>query len=279
MTLKLGNHELSFDRPLVMGVLNVTPDSFSDGGRFADVELAVAQAGRMIEEGADIIDIGGESTRPGAGMVSADEELERVVPVIEIIVANHDVPVSVDTSKPAVMGAAVSAGAGMINDVFALREPGALEVAADLDAAVCLMHMQGTPADMQLDPQYRELPGDVIRFLAERVSACEQAAISRDRLVVDPGFGFGKNDHHNLAILKNLGEFGSLGLPLLVGLSRKRTLGNLTGRDADERIAAGVAAAVMAFERGAHIIRTHDVAPTVDALKVAAAVRQAGQDS
>ena len=279
MRLALCNNILSLDRPLVMGVLNVTPDSFSDGGRYLAAGSAIAHAERMVAEGVDIIDVGGESTRPGAAIVTVDQELDRVIPVIEAIVARCDVPVSVDTSKPAVMNAAASAGAAMINDIRALGEDGAMATAAGLDLAICLMHMQGTPATMQANPHYGELPGEIIDFLAERVAACEAAGIDRDRLVVDPGFGFGKNDAHNLAILAGLAAFDRLGLPLLVGWSRKRTLGNLTGRGPDERAPAGIAAAVMAFERGANIIRTHDVAGTVDALKVAVAVREAGKQS
>ena len=277
MILRLGNRELALDQPRVMGVLNVTPDSFSDGGRFQPVGDAVDQAARMVAAGVDIIDVGGESTRPGAAEVSDAEELDRVIPVIEQILARHDVPVSVDTSKPAVMSAAVAAGATMINDVRALREPGALETAAALEAAICLMHMQGSPADMQDNPSYRALPAEVIHFLGERRDACRRAGVGEERLVVDPGFGFGKNDEHNLRILARLDECRQLGLPILVGLSRKRTLGNLTGKGADERVAAGIAAAVMAIERGANIIRTHDVGETVDAVRVVVAVAEAGR--
>jgi dihydropteroate synthase len=275
MILRLGNRELALDRPRIMGILNVTPDSFSDGGRFTSVDAAARHATGMIGAGADIIDVGGESTRPGAEDLGVAEEQSRVVPVIERILSEHDVPVSVDTSKPEVMAAAVEAGACMINDVRALREPGALDAAATLDAAVCLMHMQGTPADMQADPHYDALPADVIAFLAARVEACVAAGIDRSRIVIDPGFGFGKNDGHNLRILAHLDEFGALGLPLLAGLSRKRTLGNLTGKAVDDRVTAGIAAAVMAIERGANIIRTHDVSETTDAIRVFAAVSAA----
>ena len=275
MILRLGNRELALDRPRIMGILNVTPDSFSDGGRFTSVDAAARHATGMIGAGADIIDVGGESTRPGAEDLGVAEEQSRVVPVIERILSEHDVPVSVDTSKPEVMAAAVEAGACMINDVRALREPGALDAAATLDAAVCLMHMQGTPADMQADPHYDALPADVIAFLSGRVEACVAAGIDRSRIVIDPGFGFGKNDGHNLRILAHLDEFGALGLPLLAGLSRKRTLGNLTGKAVDDRVTAGIAAAVMAIERGANIIRTHDVSETTDAIRVFAAVSAA----
>lgn len=228
----------------------------------------------MAEEGADIIDVGGESTRPGARELPVQEELDRVMPVIEAIVERIDVPASIDTSKPEVMRAAVGAGAALINDVYALRREGALEAAAGLEAAICLMHMQGEPGTMQDHPEYQDLPGDIIDFLAARVRACRDAGIATDRLVVDPGFGFGKNDRHNLRILAKLDEFGALKLPLLVGLSRKRTLGNLTGKAPDQRTAAGLAAAVIAVTNGAHIVRTHDVGPTVDALKFVDAVRQ-----
>jgi dihydropteroate synthase len=278
MILRLGNRQLALDRPRVMGVLNVTPDSFSDGGQFQSVGDAADRAAEMVEAGVDIIDVGGESTRPGAAEVSDAEELDRVIPVIERIIARHDVPVSVDTSKPAVMTAAATAGATMINDVRALRAPGALEAAATLEAAICLMHMQGSPADMQDNPSYRALPAEVIHFLGERADACRRAGIGEERLAIDPGFGFGKNDGHNLRILARLDECRQLGLPILVGLSRKRTLGNLTGKRADGRVAAGIAAAVMAIERGANIIRTHDVGETVDALRVVVAVAEAGKD-
>jgi dihydropteroate synthase len=277
MELRLGNRILTLDEPRVMGIVNVTPDSFSDGGDYLSLEHAVARAAEMYEQGADIIDIGGESTRPGAVEMPLKEELDRVLPVIEAIAAQLDIAISVDTSKPQVMQHAVDAGAVMINDVFALRQEGAMEVARDLDAAICLMHMRGTPRNMQAAPEYDQLPQDVISFLAGRVEACSRAGIGRERLVVDPGFGFGKNDEHNLQILANLDQFAELGLPLLVGLSRKKTLGNLTGRPARERGPAGIAAALAAVSRGAHIVRTHDVAGTVDALKIANAVSKAGQ--
>jgi len=269
--LSFGNRTLSLDRPLVMGVVNVTPDSFSDGGDFLDRDAAVRHGLALAAEGADILDVGGESTRPGAADVAPDEEIARVVPVIEALRERTGAILSVDTSKPEVMRAAVAAGASFVNDVFALRRDGALETAKDLPAAICLMHMQGTPRTMQRSPSYDSLPGDVVTFLQSRIAACEAAGIDRQRLVVDPGFGFGKTDRHNLAILNRLEAFRQLGRPLLVGLSRKRTLGNLTGRKPKERVAAGVAAAVLAVERGAHIVRTHDVAATADALKVVAA--------
>lgn len=276
MKLQAGEHLMNLDRPKVMGILNVTPDSFSDGGRFLATEDALRQATAMIDAGADIIDVGGESTRPGSEEASLQEELNRVMPVVEAISSRFDIPVSIDTSKPEVMRSAVEAGASMINDVFALRREGAMEAAVAVAVPVVLMHMQGTPRRMQAAPEYAALPGDIIDFLAERIEACVTAGLSRDLLIVDPGFGFGKNDQHNLEILAKLDQFAELGLPLLVGLSRKRTLGNLTGKSAEQRAAAGVAAAVIAVENGANIIRTHDVADTVDALKVVSAVNQSG---
>ena len=277
MELRLGHRTLSLEQPRVMGVLNVTPDSFSDGGNYLSPDQALLRAAEMHEEGADIIDIGGDSTRPGSEETPLQEELDRVIPVVERLSSRLDVAVSVDSSKPEVMEQAVRAGAVMINDVFALRKEGALEVAAGLDAAVCLMHMQGSPESMQQAPVYGELPGDVIRFLAERVEICSAAGIEKDRMLVDPGFGFGKNDAHNLKLLANLDQFAVLELPLLVGLSRKQWLGNLTGKPVGERVSAGIAAALAAIDRGANIVRTHDVASTVDALKVAEAIKQAGR--
>lgn len=268
------NTGLPFDlsAPRVMGILNVTPDSFSDGGRYAVPDAAMRQAERMVGEGADILDIGGESTRPGAAAVGVDEEIDRVLPVIERLCATFAVPVSIDTSKAAVMRAAVAAGARMINDVCALSAPGAIPAAAELGVPVCLMHMQGEPRTMQTAPQYDDVVADIMDYLNERVAACEVAGISRDRLLVDPGFGFGKTLQHNLTLLRELTRFGRLGLPVLVGLSRKSMLGTLTGRPVDERQAASVAAALIAVERGARIVRVHDVGATVDALKVWQAV-------
>jgi dihydropteroate synthase len=277
MHLRLGVRILDLDQPRVMGILNVTPDSFSDGGRYHDRDVALRHAGAMLAAGASIIDVGGESTRPGAAAIAADEEEDRVIPVIEAIAREMDVAISVDTSKACVMRTAVAAGASLINDVYALRLDGSLQAAAKLDAAVCLMHMQGSPATMQSNPHYENIPGDIIAFLEERIAACHAAGIDASRLLVDPGFGFGKTDQQNLELLHNLQQLGSLGSPLLVGLSRKRLLGSLTGRTTDNRVSAGVAAAVMAVERGARIIRTHDVAQTVDALRVAQAVLEAGQ--
>lgn len=262
--------------PAVMGILNVTPDSFSDGGRFLLADEALSHAAAMVDAGVDIIDVGGESTRPGASDTPVGEELERVIPVVERIAESLEVVVSIDTSKPEIMRAAVGVGATMINDVYALRRQDAIETAASLDCIICLMHMQGEPGSMQNAPRYNALPGDVISFLAARVDACVAAGIGRERLVVDPGFGFGKNDEHNIEILAKLEQFADLDLPLLVGLSRKKTLGNLTGKSVRERGAAGVAAAIVAVQKGANIVRTHDVAATIDALAVLRAVGQSG---
>jgi len=260
-----------------MGVINVTPDSFSDGGRYANSAAAVSHALRLVEEGAGLIDVGGESTRPGAQGVSAEEEISRVIPVIEALAARTKVPISIDTSKPAVMTAAVRAGASMINDVRALREPGALEAAAGTDAAVCLMHMQGEPRTMQAEPRYGDVVAEVCDFLRERAAACLASGIAGDRLVVDPGIGFGKRLEHNLALLAGLPALTGLGWPVLIGVSRKSMFGVLLGRAVDERVAGGVAVATAAVLAGASIVRTHDVAATVDAVKVAVALREAGK--
>lgn len=284
MELRLGSRILDLGTPVVMGILNVTPDSFYDGGKFfsgdgisVDLDAAVRRAEVMQQEGASIIDIGGESTRPGAGKVSLDEELDRVMPVVEAIYARIDVAISIDTYKPALMRAAVGAGASMINDIYALRQDGALEAAAELEIAVCLMHMQGEPGTMQDNPDYEELTGDILAFLSNRIAACQSAGIEADKIVIDPGFGFGKTHEHNVRLLARLRQFQILETPLLVGLSRKRTLGYLTGRGAGDRLAAGIAAAIMAVERGANIVRTHDVQATVDALKFAHAVMLSGK--
>ncbi|MBS1199428.1 MAG: dihydropteroate synthase [Proteobacteria bacterium] len=274
MLLNCGAHTLDLSSPVVMGVLNVTPDSFSDGGSFLDPEEAIRQARRMAGEGAAIIDVGGESTRPGAEPVEVSDELDRVLPVVRALTAELGVPVSVDTSKPEVMEAALAAGASMINDVLALQEPGAIGVMAGSQAAVCLMHMQGRPRSMQSDPRYDDVVRDVHQFLSERVRACETAGIDRSRIVVDPGFGFGKTLEHNLALLAALDDFARDGLPVLAGLSRKSLVGQLTGRPAGQRLAGSVALAAIAASHGASIIRAHDVAATVDAVRVAAAVRR-----
>ncbi|HVK51971.1 MAG TPA: dihydropteroate synthase [Pseudoxanthomonas sp.] len=267
--LDCGGRILKLDRALVMGIVNVTPDSFSDGGAHATTDAAMAHGLRLVEQGADLLDIGGESTRPGAADVSVDEEIARVVPVIEQLVARTRVPISVDTSKPEVMRAAVAAGAGLINDVYALRREGALDAAAELRVPVVLMHMQGEPRSMQEAPHYDDVVGDVHRFLTERIFAAEMAGIAKRNIVIDPGFGFGKNTAHNLSLLAQFERFVELGVPVLAGLSRKRSLGELTGRDlASDRVAASVAAHLIAAQRGAKLLRVHDVAETVDALKV-----------
>jgi dihydropteroate synthase len=255
-----------------MGIVNVTPDSFSDGGKYESTEKAVEHALKLVEEGADILDIGGESTRPGATPVSLQDELDRVVPVIEQLSKLTQVPLSIDTYKPQVMQAALDAGADLINDVRALQEPGALEIAARSTAGVCLMHMQGLPATMQLDPKYEDVVAEVRAFLAERMAAAETAGISRSRILLDPGFGFGKRTEHNIALLQGLPEILSLGRPLLVGLSRKSVLGQITGGDVYVRLHASLAASVISVMKGARIVRVHDVKATADALKVAAAV-------
>ncbi|KAF1690548.1 dihydropteroate synthase [Pseudoxanthomonas koreensis] len=264
---------LKLDRARVMGIVNVTPDSFSDGGAHATTDAAVAHALKLAGEGADILDVGGESTRPGAEEVPLEEELRRVVSVIERLVRETALPVSVDTCKPEVMRAAVAAGAGMINDVRALRADGALEAAAALGVPVVLMHMLGEPRSMQDDPRYDDVVAEVHRFLAERIFAAELAGIAKKNLVVDPGFGFGKTTAHNVELLARLERFTELGVPVLAGLSRKRSIGELTGRQvAAERAAGSVAAHLLAVQRGARIVRVHDVAATVDALKVWEAV-------
>lgn len=273
--LDCNGRRLFLDRPRVMGIVNVTPDSFFDGGAHADLEAAVAHALRLHEEGADLIDVGGESTRPGAAPVPVEVELERVIPVIQALAAKVPVPISVDTSQPEVMRQAVAAGAGMINDVRALRFEGALAAAAELAVPIVLTHMQGEPASMQQAPQYGDVVADVRRFLAERIFACELAGIDKRSLLLDPGFGFGKTTAHNLTLLARLNELRDLGLPLLVGLSRKRMVGEVTGREQNARLHGSVAAALLAVERGAIIVRVHDVAATVDALAMLEAVEKA----
>jgi dihydropteroate synthase len=269
--LKLGRFSLTLERPLIMGVVNVTPDSFSDGGRFLGTQQALEHARILIGEGADILDIGGESSRPAAEPVGLDEELRRVMPVLERL-AQMPVPVSVDTRKPEVMRRAIAAGAAMVNDINALREPGALEAVAQSQAAVCLMHMQGEPRFMQRDPQYKDVVAEVTAFLALRVEAAQQAGIARERIVVDPGFGFGKSTGHNLELLQGLGTIAGLGQPVLVGLSRKSLFGKITGKPVADRVSASVAAALLAVERGAALVRVHDVAATRDALLVLNAI-------
>lgn len=277
MLLRCASHTLDLTTPVVMGILNVTPDSFSDGGRFAQRERAIEHALAMIEAGAGIIDVGGESTRPGAHAVDAEEEIRRVVPVVEALRSHASaVLICVDTSKPEVIRAAVGAGAAMINDVRALRDAGALEAAAEGTAAVCLMHMQGEPRTMQANPHYGDVVGEVRDFLAMRVAACEAAGIGRERIAIDPGIGFGKRIDHNLALLAALPQLAKLGLPLLVGVSRKSMFATLLGRAVDERMAGGLAVATASALAGAHILRVHDVAETVDAVKVVSALKSAG---
>ena len=251
-----------------MGIINVTPDSFSDGGHFFSTQRAIAHAKNLIEEGADILDIGGESTRPGSQQVSVDEELKRVIPVLEVL-ADTQIPVSIDTSKPEVMKHAIAAGAFMINDVNALRNPGALEVVAQNNhVQVCLMHMQGTPQTMQANPQYRDIVQEVQDFLQQRIQAATAAGISQDRLIIDPGFGFGKTLQHNFTLLNQLDQLTKLGVPLLAGLSRKSMLGAITGNDVDHRIHESIAAALLAVVKGAKIVRVHDVKATKEALAI-----------
>ena len=260
---------LRLDRPRVMGIVNITPDSFSDGGAHFDAGAAIAHGLRLAEEGADILDVGGESTRPGSQEVTVEEELRRVVPVIEGLARETTLPISIDTSKPEVMRAAVAAGAGMLNDVYGLRREGALDAAAELAMPVVLMHMLGEPRSMQAAPEYDDVVGEVHRFLAERMFAAEMAGIARKNIVVDPGFGFGKTTVHNLELLAQLRRFTELGVPVLAGLSRKRSIGELTGRsEPRERVAGSVAAHLVAAQQGAALLRVHDVAATVDALKV-----------
>ena len=268
-TLDCNGRPLVLDRARVMGIVNVTPDSFSDGGAHDNVDAAVAHGLRLAAEGADILDVGGESTRPGAEPVGVEEELRRVIPVIERLARECPLPISVDSSKPEVMRAAVAAGAGMLNDVHALRGEDALDAAASLATPVVLMHMQGEPRSMQAEPHYEDVVSEVFRFLAERIFAAEMAGIDKKRIVIDPGFGFGKNRDHNLALLAQLRRFEELGVPVLAGLSRKKTIGELTGRsDPRERVHGSVAAHLIAAQHGARLLRVHDVAATVDALQV-----------
>lgn len=267
-----GNYQLDLSRPHVMGIVNVTPDSFSDGGKYESTEKAVEHALQLVLDGADILDIGGESTRPGATPVSLDEELKRVVPVIEKLSKMAGVPLSIDTYKPEVMRAAIATGADIVNDVRALQEPGALEIVSKSKVGVCLMHMQGTPQTMQANPQYDDVVAEVKTFLSERLSTANKAGIALDRIVLDPGFGFGKRTEHNIALLQNLQSIAELGRPLLVGLSRKSVLGQIVGGDEYVRLHASIAASVISVMKGARIVRVHDVKATADALKVVAAV-------
>lgn len=271
--LRCGDLSVKLDRTQVMGIVNVTPDSFSDGGRHDSTEAAVAHGLQLVQEGAAILDIGGESTRPGATPVGLEAELARVIPVIEALHARVSVPISIDTFKPEVMRAAVAAGATLINDIRALQTPGALDAAAELKVPVVLMHMLGEPQTMQADPVYDDVVGEVHRFLAERIFACEMAGIDKKKIVVDPGFGFGKTLQHNLQLLADLRRFTELGVPVLAGLSRKGSIGEITGKTVPaERVHGSVAAHLIAAANGARIVRVHDVAATVDALKVWEAV-------
>jgi len=259
--------DVSSCRPLIMGVINVTPDSFSDGGLYHSIDRALAHAKCLIEEGADILDVGGESTRPGSAFVSVDEEVGRVIPVIQAL-TKMNIVTSIDTSKPQVMRQAIDAGVVMVNDVNALREPGALEVVAQSEALVCLMHMQGQPSNMQKSPQYIDVVDDVMNFLRLRMDAALAVGIAKDRIVVDPGFGFGKTLTHNLQLLNRLSDFKKLGVPILAGLSRKSMLGAITGNEVDRRVHESVAAALLATVNGARIVRVHDVKATKDAIAV-----------
>lgn len=256
-----------------MGILNVTPDSFSDGGQHNTVSTALSAARRMIDEGADLLDVGGESTRPGAAAVGVDEELERTIPVIEALTREFEVSISIDTSKPEVMQEAVSAGAGMINDVRALSSPGAIEAAEQAQVAICLMHMQGTPASMQDKPEYQDVVVDVCDFLTERIAACRAAGIPAENIVVDPGFGFGKRLNDNLALIREISVIAGLGYPVLAGVSRKSMIGAITGRGVEHRVTGSVILAAACVAGGAKIVRVHDVAATLDGLRIQAALQ------
>ena len=273
MIFNCGRFKIDLSTVKVMGVVNVTPDSFSDGGQFTQTNQAIAHALKLANEGAAILDIGGESTRPNATPVSLQQELDRVIPVIEGLVNVINIPISIDTYKPAVMQAAINAGASMINDIRGLQEAGALEVAANNQVGLCLMHMQGTPQTMQINPQYNHVVNDVMQFLQTRLQACLAAGIAIERILLDPGFGFGKTRAHNIDLLQNLRQLTTLGQPLLVGLSRKSILGQMTGNDVDARLYASIAASVIAAVNGAKIIRVHDVKATVEALRVVAAIQ------
>ena len=272
MNLRAGNFVLELNRPLVMGIVNVTPDSFSDGGKFITGDAAIKHARQLVKDGADIVDIGGESTRPGATAATLEEELGRVMPVLEAIV-NDGIPVSIDTQKTVVMAEAIKAGASMINDINALLTPGAVKLCAASNVAVCLMHKQGLPATMQAAPTYTDVVTEVKAFLESRIKTCLDAGIVRDRIVIDPGFGFGKTVEHNFRLLREMNALVALGYPLLAGFSRKASLGIITGRAADDRLAASIAAALLCAQNGATILRVHDVRETVDALKVLMAAR------
>ncbi len=273
MVFDCGKFELDLSTPKVMGIVNVTPDSFSDGGRYSQRVQAIAHALKLAEEGADILDIGGESTRPNATPVGLQEELDRVVPVVESLSKQINIPISIDTYKPQVMQAAINVGASMVNDVRALQVDGALAVVAKSNVGVCLMHIQGLPATMQNNPQYNDIVNDVKAFLAARLQASIDAGVPTSRILLDPGFGFGKTRAHNISLIQHLDEFASLGQPILVGLSRKSVLGQVTGNDVDARLYASIAASMIAAQKGAKILRVHDVKATVEVLKVLAAIQ------
>jgi len=270
--LHCGKFRLALDRPLIMGVVNVTPDSFSDGGHFLNADAAVAHARQLVDAGADLLDIGGESTRPGAAPISLAEERRRVLPVLEAL-AGMCIPLSVDTQKPELMREVAAAGADMLNDVNGFEAPGALEAIAGTTCAICIMHRQGSPQTMQQAPAYGDVVADVRRYLEARIVAAQQSGIARERIVVDPGFGFGKTLEHNLELLRDLGRVAAPDVPVLAGLSRKSMIGTITGRDVGERVFGSVAAALIAVQRGAAVVRVHDVAATRDALAVWVAVR------
>jgi dihydropteroate synthase len=274
MLWRCRNRTIDLSRPVVMGILNVTPDSFSDGGRYAALDAALERAREMVAEGAAIIDVGGQSTRPGALEVEASVEIARVAPVIEAIAASCDVAISIDASKPSVITAAAAAGACIVNDVCALRGPGARAVAADAQLGVCLMHMQGEPRTMQDSPHYNDVVGEVMKFLSQQRRACIEAGVANDAIAVDPGFGFGKTLEHNLTLLRELRRFAALDAPLLVGVSRKSVIGKILGKTVHDRLYGGLGLAALAVANGARIIRTHDVAPTLDAVRSVSAVLQ-----
>ncbi|MEQ3725239.1 dihydropteroate synthase [Alcanivorax sp.] len=279
ITLSCGARTLDLSAPVVMGVLNVTPDSFSDGGRYTERDAALRQAEQMLRDGAAILDVGGESTRPGAAPVCEQEELDRVIPIVEALGRELDALVSVDTSTAAVIRDSAAAGAGIINDVRSLRRPGAMQAAAASQLPVCLMHMQGEPGSMQDNPHYDDVTAEVVAFLREQIAACERAGIARERLLVDPGFGFAKNVQHNLLLMQEMADLQSLALPILIGVSRKSLFGKVLNRDVSERLPGSLAAAVMCVERGAMIVRAHDVKETVDVVRFAHAVRESQRES
>lgn len=273
MIFNCGTFQLDITSPRVMGIVNVTPDSFSDGGKFSSTNLAVEHALKLVQDGAAILDIGGESTRPNAAPVGLQEELDRVIPVIEALSKQVNIPLSIDTYKPQVMQAAIAAGATIVNDVRALQEEGALDLLANSNAGVCLMHMQGLPANMQDNPLYKDVVNEVLVFLQARLQASIYKGIDKTRILLDPGFGFGKTRAHNIALIQQLESFSTLGQPLLVGLSRKSILGQMTGNDVEARLYASIAASVIAAQKGARILRVHDVKATVEALKVVSAIQ------